>query len=31
MFLTYIHNSNGSDTAIAGVRMTPQLRAALGR
>ena len=29
MFLTYIHRSNGPDHAVAGARITPQLRWAL--
>jgi hypothetical protein len=31
MFLNYIRSSNGADTSIKGVRMTPQLRTLLGR
>ena len=31
MFLHYIHTSNGSETAIKGVRITPELRASLAR
>ncbi len=26
MFLTYLHRSNGPDHAVAGARITPQLR-----
>lgn len=29
MFLTYIHRSNGPDHAVAGARITPQLRRVL--
>lgn len=31
MFLHYIRTSNGAETAIKGVQITPELRANLGR
>lgn len=29
MFLDYIHSSNGSDYALSGARITPEIRRAL--